>query len=186
MVDIPYRMECLNTVDIKGVLILPGDLLTPRSRGRMVNSILLLWALVGLIGRVHGKCSLAPIADNERSIAYACIHSDLSDLGELSSETEWIEFSVSRFSTIPNDAFRRFPHLRRLSFYNCHVNVIEPAAFRGLHRLDWLTLHNTRIHVARAAWFRQLPNLKRLILDRYTFDYEFKRIIKESKFSSKF
>lgn len=133
----------------------------------MVNSILLLWALVGLIGRVHGKCSLAPIADNERSIAYACIHGDLSDLDELPSETEWIEFSVSRFYTIPNDAFHRFPNLRRLSFYNCHVNNIEPAAFRGLNRLDWLILHGTRIHVARTAWFRQLPNLRRLNLDRY-------------------
>lgn len=141
----------------------PSDTVT---RGRMFNSILLLWALVGLIGRVHGKCSLAPIADNERSIAYVCIHGDLSDLDELSDETEWIEFSVSRFYAIPNDAFLRFPNLRRLSFYNCHVNVIEPAAFRGLHRLDWLTFHGTRIHAARAAWFRHLPNLRRLILDR--------------------
>ncbi|XP_072758757.1 uncharacterized protein [Anoplolepis gracilipes] len=132
----------------------------------MFYSILLLWALVGLIGRVHGKCSLAPIADNERSIAYVCIHGDLSDLDELSDETEWIEFSVSRFNAIPDDAFHRFPNLRRLSFYNCHVNVIEPAAFRGLHRLDWLTFHGTRIHVARGAWFRHLPNLRRLILDR--------------------
>ncbi|XP_029167720.1 protein slit-like isoform X2 [Nylanderia fulva] len=132
----------------------------------MFNSILLLWALVGLIGRVHGKCSLAPIADNERSIAYACIHGDLSDLDELSDETEWIEFSVSRFHVIPDDAFRRFPNLRRLSFYNCHVNAIEPAAFRGLQRLDWLTLHGTRIHVVKTAWFRHLPNLRRLILDR--------------------
>jgi hypothetical protein len=136
----------------------------------MVNSILLLWALVGLIGRVHGKCSLAPIADNERSIAYACIHGNLSDLDELPSETEWIEFSVSRFYTIPNDAFRRFSNLRRLSFYNCHVNVIEPAAFRGLNRLDWLMLHGTRIHVAKTAWFHQLPNLRRLILDRYIYN----------------
>lgn len=132
----------------------------------MFNSILLLWALVGLIGRVHGKCSLAPIADNERSIAYVCIHGDLSDLNELSDEAEWIEFSVSRFYAIPNDAFLRFPNLRRLSFYNCHVNVIEPAAFRGLQRLDWLTFHGTRIHAAKAAWFRHLPNLRRLILDR--------------------
>ncbi|KAL6257575.1 hypothetical protein P5V15_011152 [Pogonomyrmex californicus] len=132
----------------------------------MVNSILLLWALVGLIGRVHGKCSLAPIADNERSIAYACIHSDLGDLDGLSGETEWIEFSVSRFHAIPNDAFRRFPNLRRLSFYNCHVSVIEPAAFRGLHRLDWLIFHGTRIHAVRAAWFRHIPNLRRLILNR--------------------
>ncbi|EFN86216.1 slit homolog 1 protein [Harpegnathos saltator] len=132
----------------------------------MVNSILLLWALVGLIGRVHGKCSLAPIADNERSIAYACIHGDLSDLNELSSETEWIEFSVSRFREIPDDAFHRFRNLRRLSFYNCHVNVIGPEAFRGLHRLDWLIFHGTRVHAARAAWFRHLPNLRKLILDR--------------------
>ncbi|KAM0733762.1 Slit-like protein 3 protein [Formica fusca] len=132
----------------------------------MFNSILLLWALVGLIGRVHSKCSLAPIADNERSIAYVCIHGDLSDLDELSDETEWIEFSVSRFHTIPDGAFRRFPNLRRLSFYNCHVNVIEPDAFHGLHRLDWLIFHGTRIHAARTTWFRHLPNLRRLILDR--------------------
>ncbi|KAG5318232.1 SLIT2 protein, partial [Pseudoatta argentina] len=132
----------------------------------MINSILLLWALVGLIGQVHGKCSLAPIADNDRSIAYACIHGDLSDLNELSGETEWIEFSVSRFNTIPDDAFHRFPNLRRLSFYNCHVNLIEPAAFRGLNRLDWLIFHGTRIHVVRSAWFRHLPNIRRLILDR--------------------
>ncbi|EZA60024.1 Slit-like protein 1 protein [Ooceraea biroi] len=132
----------------------------------MVNSILLFWALVGLIGRVHGKCSLAPIVDNERSIAYACIHGDLSDLNELPADTEWIEFSVSRFHAIHDDAFRRFPNLRRLSFYNCHVNVIEPAAFRGLHRLDWLIFRGTRIHVVRAAWFRHLPNLRKLILDR--------------------
>ncbi|XP_011870892.1 PREDICTED: slit homolog 2 protein-like [Vollenhovia emeryi] len=132
----------------------------------MVNTILLLWALVGLIGRAHGKCSLAPIADNERSIAYACIHGDLGDLDELPGETEWIEFSVSRFHAIPDDAFHRFPNLRRLSFYNCHVNVIEPAAFRGLNRLDWLIFHGTRIHAARSAWFRHVPNLRRLILDR--------------------
>ncbi|KAL6433204.1 hypothetical protein ACFW04_006432 [Cataglyphis niger] len=132
----------------------------------MFNSILLLWALVGLIGRVHGRCSLAPIADNERSIAYVCIHGDLNDLDELPDETEWIEFSVSRFHAIPDGAFRRFPNLRRLSFYNCHVNIIEPDAFHGLHRLDWLIFHGTKIHAARAAWFRHLLNLRRLILDR--------------------
>lgn len=135
----------------------------------LVNLILLLWALVGLIGRVHGKCSLAPIANNERSIAYACIHSDLSDLDDLSSEAEWIEFSVSRFQVIPDDAFHRFKNLRRLSFYNCHVNFIESAAFRGLHRLDWLIFHGTRMHVVRAGWFQHLQNLRKLILDRYCF-----------------
>lgn len=146
----------------------------------MVNSILLLWALVGLISQVHGKCSLAPIADNDRSIAYACVHGDLGDLDELPGDTEWIEFSVSRFHTISDDAFHRFPNLRRLSFYNCHVNVIEPAAFRGLNRLDWLIFHGTRIHAARSVWFRHLPNLRRLILDRYLFfsrfNYEFDKI----------
>ncbi|XP_020277519.1 slit homolog 3 protein-like [Pseudomyrmex gracilis] len=137
----------------------------------MVNSILLLWALVGLIGRVHGKCSSALIAENERSIAYACVHGDLSDLDELPDETEWIEFSVSRFYAIPDDAFRRFPHLRRLSFYNCHVNVIEPAAFRGLQQLDWLIFHGVRIYAAKAAWFRHLPNLRKLVLDRCDLVY---------------
>jgi len=135
-------------------------------QGRMISLILLFWALAGLIGRVHGKCSLASI-DNERLIAYACIHSDLSDLNELPVDTEWIEFSVSRFHTIHDDAFHRFPNLRRLSFYNCHVKVIEPAAFRGLNRLDWLIFRSTRIHAMRVAWFRHLPNLRKLILDRY-------------------
>ncbi|KAL0128194.1 hypothetical protein PUN28_003447 [Cardiocondyla obscurior] len=132
----------------------------------MVNSILVLWALVGLIGRVHGKCSSAPIADNDRSIAYACIHGDLGDLNELPGDVEWIEFSVSRFQTIYDDAFNRFPNLRRLSFYNCHINAIEPAAFRGLNRLDWLIFHGTRVLAARSAWFRHVPNLRRLVLDR--------------------
>lgn len=137
----------------------------------MVNLILLLWALVGLIGRVHGICNFTSIADNDRSIAYACSHVDLSNLNELPDETEWIEFSVSRFHTIPDDAFHRFSNLRRLSFYNCHVNLIEPAAFRGLNRLDWLIFHGTKIHAVRSAWFRHVPNIRRLILDRYRFSH---------------
>lgn len=147
--------------------LFPGD--PQRSQGRMLYSILLLWALVGLIDRVHGKCSSTSIVDNERSIAYACIHSDLGDLDKLPGETEWIEFSVSRFRAIPDDAFHRFPNLRRLSFYNCNVNIIEPAAFRGLLRLDWLIFHGTRIHAVRSSWFRYVPNLSRLILNRYRF-----------------
>ncbi|KAG7212094.1 hypothetical protein KM043_012445 [Ampulex compressa] len=127
---------------------------------------ILLWALVGLIGRAHCKCSLAPIVDDERSIAYACIHGDLNDLAEISSEARWIEFSVSRFHTIPSDAFLRFKDLRRLSFYNCHTNSISPDAFRGLDQLEWLIFHGTRLHAVKATWFRPLPNLRKLILDR--------------------
>ncbi|KZC11390.1 PREDICTED: slit homolog 1 protein-like [Dufourea novaeangliae] len=127
---------------------------------------ILLWALVALIGRVDCKCSIAPIADDERSIAYACTHGDLNDLDEISSEAEWIEFSVSRFLHIPDNAFGRFRNLRRLSFYNCHVNFIAPDAFAGLNRLEWMIFHGTGIHVARTAWFRPLDNLRKLILDR--------------------
>ncbi|XP_054016390.1 protein slit-like [Hylaeus anthracinus] len=128
--------------------------------------LILVWALVALIGRVDCKCSIAPIADDERSVAYACTHGDLNDLEEISNEAEWIEFTVSRFHNIPNDAFSRFRNLRRLSFYNCHVNFISPDAFAGLNHLEWLIFHGTKIHVARTAWFRHLPNLRRLILDR--------------------
>nr|XP_031830798.1 slit homolog 2 protein-like [Nomia melanderi] len=128
--------------------------------------LILLWALVGLIGQVYCKCSIVPITDDERSIAYACTHGDLNDLDEISSEAEWIEFTVSRFQSIPDNAFWRFKNLRRLSFYNCHVNFIAPDAFAGLNRLEWLILHGTKIHAARATWFRHLPNLRKLILNR--------------------
>ncbi|XP_076653427.1 uncharacterized protein LOC143359389 [Halictus rubicundus] len=128
--------------------------------------LILLWALVGLIGQVHCKCSVAPIADDERSIAYACTHGDLNDLEEISSEAEWIEFTVSRFHYIPDNAFWRFKNLRRLSFYNCHVNYIAPDAFAGLNRMEWLIFHGTKIDVARSAWFRHLTNLRKLVLDR--------------------
>lgn len=127
---------------------------------------ILLWALVALIGQVHCKCSLAPIVDDERSIAYACTHGDLNDLDGISDEVEWIEFTVSRFHHIPGNAFSRFNNLRRLSFYNCHVNFIDPDAFAGLNRLEWLIFHGTKIHVARTAWFRPLTDLRKLILDR--------------------
>ncbi|XP_066584015.1 slit homolog 2 protein-like [Prorops nasuta] len=127
---------------------------------------IILWALVGLIGGVQSKCSLTPIADDERSIAYACIHGDLSDLNELSSETEWIEFSVSRFQYLPDDAFWRFKNLKRLAFYNCHFAGISDHAFRRLDRLEWLVFHGTRLNIARAAWFQHLHNLRRLIMDR--------------------
>ena len=128
---------------------------------------ILLWALVvALIGQAHCKCSLAPIVDDERSIAYACTHGDLNDLEEISIEAEWIEFTVSRFHHIPGNAFSKFKNLRRLSFYNCHVNFIDPDAFAGLNRLEWLIFHGTKIHVARTAWFRPLIDLRKLILDR--------------------
>ncbi|KOC64388.1 Slit like protein 2 protein [Habropoda laboriosa] len=128
--------------------------------------LILLWALVALIGRVHCKCSLAPIVDDERSIAYACTHGDLNDLDEISSDADWIEFTVSRFHLIPDNAFWRFKNLRRLSFYNCHVNFIAPDAFAGLNRLEWLIFHGTKIHAARSIWFRPLTNLRKLVLDR--------------------
>lgn len=128
--------------------------------------LILLWALVGLIGHVHCKCSLTPIADDERSIAYACIHSDLNDLEKISSEAEWIEFSVSRFYSLHEQAFARFKNLRRLSFYNCHVSHISPDAFAGLHRLEWLIFDGTKLHVARATWFRHTPSLRRLSFNR--------------------
>lgn len=128
--------------------------------------LLLLWALVALIGRAECKCSLAPIVDDERSIAYVCTHGDLNDLEEISSEADWIEFTVSRFHLIPDRAFSRFRNLRKLSFYNCHVNFISPNAFSGLERLEWLIFHGTGMLVARTAWFLPLSNLRRLILDR--------------------
>ncbi|XP_076300740.1 uncharacterized protein LOC143218952 [Lasioglossum baleicum] len=132
----------------------------------MMLHLILFWALVGLIGQVHCKCSIAPIADDERSIAYACTHGDLNDLDEISSDAEWIEFTVSRFHYIPDNAFWRFKNLRRLSFYNCHVDFIAPDAFAGLNRIEWLIFHGTKIHVARSAWFRHLTNLRKLVLDR--------------------
>lgn len=122
--------------------------------------------MVALIGRGDGKCTVVVIPDDERSVAYACTHGDLNDLEEISSEAEWIEFSVSRFHHLPDNAFWRFKNLRRLSFYNCHVNFIDPSAFAGLDRLEWLILHGTRLHVARAAWFHPLRTLRKLILDR--------------------
>ncbi|XP_078042719.1 uncharacterized protein LOC144473046 isoform X2 [Augochlora pura] len=128
--------------------------------------LIVLWVLVGLIGQAHCKCSIVPIADDERSVAYACTHGDLNDLEEISSEAEWIEFTVSRFHYIPDNAFWRFKNLRRLSFYNCHVNYIAPDAFAGLNRIEWLIFHGTKIHVARTAWFRHLTNLRKLVLDR--------------------
>ncbi|XP_017883451.1 slit homolog 1 protein-like [Ceratina calcarata] len=127
---------------------------------------IVLWALVALIGRAECKCSLAPIVDDERSIAYVCTHGDLNDLGEISSEADWIEFTVSRFHVIPDYAFSRFSNLRRLSFYNCRVNFIAPNAFSGLDGLEWLIFHGTGMLVARTAWFLPLSNLRRLILDR--------------------
>lgn len=131
-----------------------------------MHLLILLWALVALIGQVKCKCSLAPILNDERSTAYVCTHGDLNDLDEISSDADWIEFTVSRFNLIPDNAFWRFKNLRRLSFYNCHVNFISPDAFAGLDSLEWLIFHGTKIHVARAVWFRPLTNLRRLILDR--------------------
>lgn len=128
--------------------------------------ILVISALLVLIGQVNCKCSLTPIVDGKRSVAYACTDSELSDLEEISDEVEWIEFSVSRIRAIPDGAFSRFHHLQRLSFYNCHVDFIDANAFRGLHHLNWLIFHGTKLHVARTAWFRHLPNLRKLILDR--------------------
>ncbi|XP_043497521.1 slit homolog 2 protein-like [Polistes fuscatus] len=121
---------------------------------------------LALFVQVNCKCSLTPIVNGERSIAYACTDSELSDLDEISNEAEWIEFSVSRIRIIPDDAFLRFRGLKRLSFYNCHVDHIAPHAFRGLHSLDWLIFHGTKLHVARTTWFQHLPNLRKLILDR--------------------
>lgn len=128
--------------------------------------LILLWALVALIGHAECKCSLAPIVNNERSIAYVCTHGDLNDLDEVSSEADWIEFTVSRIHLISDNAFWRFKNLRRLSFYNCHINFIGPNAFSGLNRLEWLIFHGTKINVIKTDWFRPLTNLRKLILDR--------------------
>ncbi|XP_043663430.1 slit homolog 1 protein-like [Vespula pensylvanica] len=128
--------------------------------------IYIIVTILNLIVQINCKCSLTPIVNGERSIAYACTDSELSDLDEISNEAEWIEFSVSRIRTIPDDAFSRFHGLKRLSFYNCHVDSISRNAFRGLQSLDWLIFHGTKLHVARTAWFQHLPNLRKLILDR--------------------
>ncbi|CAL7942402.1 unnamed protein product [Xylocopa violacea] len=128
--------------------------------------LILLWALVALIGQAECKCSLARIVDDERSIAYVCTHGNLNDLDEISTEADWIEFTVSRIHLITDNAFSRFKNLRRLSFYNCHINFISPDAFSGLDNLEWLIFHGTKLHIARSAWFRPLTNLKRLILNR--------------------
>ncbi|KAK2580497.1 hypothetical protein KPH14_006234 [Odynerus spinipes] len=136
------------------------------SKGKGMELILLISTLLALIGQANCRCSLTPIIDGERSVAYACTDSELSDLDEISDEAEWIEFSVSRIRAIPDDAFSRFHRLQRLSFYNCHVDFIAADAFRGLHHLDWLIFHGTKLHVARTAWFRHLPNLRKLVLDR--------------------
>ncbi|KOX72038.1 Protein slit [Melipona quadrifasciata] len=131
-----------------------------------MHLLILLWALVALIGQVKCKCSLAPILNDERSTAYVCTHGDLNDLDEISSDADWIEFTVSRFNLIPYNAFWRFRNLRKLSFYNCYLSFISPDAFAGLDNLEWLIFHGTKIHVARAVWFRPLTNLRRLILDK--------------------
>lgn len=122
--------------------------------------------MISLIVGVNCKCTSISIVDDERALAYACIQSDLDDLNDVPSETEWIEFSVSHMKNIPDDTFSRFKDLRRLAFYNCHMHSISDNAFRGLDRLEWLIAHNTQLQVARTAWFRQLPNLRRLTLDR--------------------
>ncbi|XP_043796745.1 slit homolog 1 protein-like isoform X2 [Apis laboriosa] len=128
--------------------------------------LILLWALVALIGHAECKCSLAPIVNDERSIAYVCTHGDLIDLDEVSNEADWIEFTVSRIHLISDNMFWRFKNLRRLSFYNCHINFIGPNAFSGLNRLEWLIFHGTKIYIIKTDWFRPLTNLRKLILDR--------------------
>ena len=113
---------------------------------------------------VQSKCTLIPIP-GETMIAYACVHSDLTDLEDVPTEVEWIEFTVSRIHYLPPDAFSRFTNLRRLTFYNCDLRQLSPDAFRGLDNLEWLVMSSTKIGLARAALFRHLKNLKRLTLD---------------------
>lgn len=134
--------------------------------------LILLWALVGLIGQVHSKCTLVSSVEDERTIAYVCTEgTGLADLNDVTSDAEWIEFSISRFPYIPDNAFSRFPNLRRLIFYNCRIQLISGDAFAGLHRLEWLRFHGTKIHAVRAAWLRHLPNLRRLSFDKADLVY---------------
>ncbi|XP_046822842.1 slit homolog 1 protein-like [Vespa crabro] len=132
----------------------------------MMTIIYIIFTILNLIVQINCKCSLTSNVNGEQSIAYACTDSELSDLDEISNEAEWIEFSVSRIHTIPDDAFSRFRNLKRLSFYNCHVDSISRNAFRGIQLLDWLIFYGTKLHVARTAWFQHLPNLRKLILHR--------------------
>ncbi|XP_043289660.1 slit homolog 2 protein-like [Venturia canescens] len=123
-----------------------------------------LLVTAGLIPEIHGKCELTPL-QGDRTIAYVCVNGKLADIGEIPSDAEWIEFTVSHLSNLPADAFARFPNLRRLTFYNCDLKELSPEAFRGLNELEWLVMSNTRINAVRAAQLRHLKNLRRLTLD---------------------
>lgn len=130
--------------------------------------------LAGFFPDVEAKCSLAPLdADRqeERTIAYVCIHGDLTDLNDVPSEAEWIEFTVARLNLIPRDAFSRFTNLRRLTFYNCELREINEDAFAGLNNLEWLVMSNTKLNVAKASMFENIPNLKMLTLDSTGLSY---------------
>ncbi|XP_034939493.1 slit homolog 1 protein-like [Chelonus insularis] len=129
---------------------------------------LILGLLLTALPVIEGKCSLAPLdaeRRQERILAYVCIHGDLSDLDSVPNEAEWIEFTVARLHSIHADAFSRFSHLRRLTFYNCEIRDISLDAFRGLNDLEWLVLSNTKMTAAKAAMFKHIPNLKMLTLD---------------------
>ncbi|KAK0176770.1 hypothetical protein PV328_000875 [Microctonus aethiopoides] len=138
-----------------------------------INSMIYLTFGLGLLLaggflKVEGKCSLAPLDAariEERTIAYVCIHGNLSDLNEIPVETVWIEFTVARLNLIPADAFSKFNYLQRLTFYNCEVREIHPDAFRGLINLEWLVFSNTKLNVAKTSMFNNIPNLKMLTLD---------------------
>ncbi|XP_015600245.1 uncharacterized protein LOC107270083 isoform X2 [Cephus cinctus] len=105
------------------------------------------------------------------SLEYVCIEADISNLEVLPSNVEFIEFSVSRFEIISPDTFSRFSRLKKLNFYNCDIQYIDPAAFRGLNNLEFLVIYNSNIGVVHASSFQYLPNLRNLALKRTKIVY---------------
>lgn len=121
--------------------------------------------LASVFSGTEAKCSLTPVEAGDRTIAYVCMHGDLKDLDDVPNEAEWIEFTVARFDVMPADAFARFSHLRKLTFFNCKLNELHADAFRGLDQLEMMVMFNTKVGVARAAVFQHIPNLKILKLE---------------------
>lgn len=115
------------------------------------------------------KCKMTT-TDNDEHILYSCVQATFDDINNIPNKAEWIQFTVSKLSHLPEKAFTGFT-LRGLSFYNCEIGHIAPSAFDGLKNLQSLTFYGSNIHVLKASWFKDMSSLTHLFLDQNDLVY---------------
>jgi hypothetical protein len=99
---------------------------------------------------LSGRCKITSVGDN--------VLSSLTNLVEL-------DLSWNLLESIPTEALKSAPSLRRLSFNNNHrLKSIEDFSFPDLESLTFLDLNDCHLEVIESGSFQGLKSLQKLLL----------------------